>query len=187
MPKPPSPVRHDAVAGEVSLSAPDDLVPMGYVAGSFGVHGWLKVVAETEYADSLLDFDCWWLGREGAWRAYRLVEGAIASKHLHVQLEGLGTREAAHALKGSTIAVPRSLLPEPGEGEYYWADLIGMAVCNRAGEKLGDVRSLMNTGAHDVLVVSDGAHERLIPFVGPVVDGVNTVDRVILVDWGLDY
>ncbi|MBV8466514.1 MAG: ribosome maturation factor RimM [Burkholderiales bacterium] len=178
-----------ARTGQAASAAevPQDLVPMGFVAGAFGIRGWIKVVADTEFADSLLDYETWWLGRDGDWRAYRVEEGNAQPKQVNAKLEGLADRDLAFALKGCTVAVPRSLMPEEEEGEYYWADLMGMAVVNRQGEALGAVADLMSTGANDVLVVKDATVERLIPFVGPVVDEVDKVQRVIRVDWGLDY
>ncbi|MDN3576809.1 ribosome maturation factor RimM [Chitinimonas viridis] len=166
---------------------PADLVPMGFVAGAFGIRGWVKVVSDTEYADSLFDYDTWWLGRNGNWRAYRVEEGNRQPKNLSAKLEGVTDRDVAHGFKGMTVAIPRSAMPPADEGEYYWADLIGLAVVNLQGESLGKVDNLLSTGANDVLVVKDGQAERLIPFVGPVIDSVDQVAGVIKVDWGLDY
>ncbi|GAB3268905.1 ribosome maturation factor RimM [Chitinimonas naiadis] len=160
---------------------------MGFVAGAFGIRGWVKVVADTQYADSLLDYDTWWLGRNGDWRAYKVEESQSQPKALNVRLAGIDDRDVAFAMKGMTIAVPRSQMPDADEGEYYWADLIGLAVVNLQGESLGVVDSLLSTGANDVLVVKDGQTERLLPFVGAVIVEVDQSARVIKVDWGLDY
>ncbi|QDQ26345.1 ribosome maturation factor RimM [Chitinimonas arctica] len=166
---------------------PADLVPMGFVAGAFGIRGWVKVVADTQYADSLFDYKTWWLGRDGNWRAYQVEEGNSQPKSLSAKLTGVADRDIAFALKGMTVAVPRSEMPPAEEGEYYWADLIGLAVVNLQGESLGAVDELLSTGANDVLVVKDGKTERLIPFIGPVVLDIDQTARVIKVDWGLDY
>ncbi|GHD69575.1 ribosome maturation factor RimM [Jeongeupia chitinilytica] len=160
---------------------------MGYVSGAFGIRGWLNVVADTEFADSLLDYETWWLKRNGEWHAYVLEEGAVHTKKLAAKLVGVDDRDAAFALKSCEVAVPRSLMPAADEGEYYWADLVGMTVVNTAAESLGVVDKLFATGANDVLVVRDGETERLLPFVAPVVLKVDTEARSITVDWGLDY
>ncbi|TJZ73118.1 ribosome maturation factor RimM [Chitiniphilus eburneus] len=160
---------------------------MGYVSGAFGIRGWINVVADTEFVDSLMDYDTWWVGQPGQWRAYVMAEGQVQPKKLAAKLEGVDDREGAVALKGALIAVPRSAMPEPEEGEYYWADLVGHAVVNTQGEKLGVVARLFETGANDVLVVQDGPTERLLPFVKQVVLKVDMDARSIEVDWGLDY
>ncbi|WP_269531206.1 ribosome maturation factor RimM [Chitinimonas sp. BJYL2] len=170
-----------------SAGTPADLVPMGFVAGAFGIRGWVKVVADTEHADSLLDYDTWWLGRNGVWQQYAVKDAAVHPKHLSAQLEGVDDRDRAFALKGMTIAIPRSAMPQAEDGEYYWADLIGLAVFNVQGESLGTVDNLLSTGANDVLVIKSADAERLVPFVKAVVLDVDLTARSIRVDWGLDY
>lgn len=171
-----------------ALSAvPDDLVTMGFVSGAFGIRGWINVVADTELADSLFDYDTWWLGRDGQWRAYVFEDGQVQPKKLAAKLEGVDDRDMAFALKGCQVAIPRSRMPAAGDDEYYWADLVGLAVVNTAGEALGMVERLFETGANDVLVVKDGDTERLLPFVAQVVLKVELEARTITVDWGLDY
>ena len=104
----------------------------------------------------------------------------------------IADRTAAEALKGVRVFVSRAEFPQAAEGEYYWIDLIGLAVVNREGEALGTVDSLLDTGPHSVLRVTFDAGagapgERLIPFVDAYVDEVDLPGRRIVVDWGLDY
>jgi 16S rRNA processing protein RimM len=75
----------------------------------------------------------------------------------------------------------------PAQDEYYWADLIGLEVVNLQDQPLGRVTSLIETGANQVLVVSDGERERLLPFVEQVVGKVDVPGGVIRADWGLDW
>ena len=108
----------------------------------------------------------------------------------------LGDRDAARALRGARVFVPRSSFPTAADDEFYWVDLIGAEVVNRDGQSLGRVTALIDTGPHSVLCVrradaapdeSDTSAERLIPFVSAYVDRVDTSGRRIEVDWGLDY
>ena len=99
-------------------------------------------------------------------------------------------RDAAQALRDSEVHVPRSVLPPPTEGEFYWVDLEGMAVETVDGVALGVVSHLFATGANDVVVVHDGAEgrERMIPFVRP--DFVRDIDfesGMITVDWDPEF
>ncbi|WP_308444087.1 ribosome maturation factor RimM [Deefgea salmonis] len=174
-------------ASHSATEIPNDLVSMGYVNGAFGIQGWISLVADTEHADSLLDYKVWWLGRNGVFRAYNVVDSHVQPKKLGAKLEGVNDRDAAFALKGCEISIPRSSMPAAGEGEYYWADLIGLAVFNEQGERLGVIEKLFETGANDVIVVKDETTERLVPFVGHVVLDVNLETRLMRVDWGLDY
>jgi 16S rRNA processing protein RimM len=104
-------------------------------------------------------------------------------------------RDAAEALKGVRIFVSRASFPAPDPDEFYWVDLIGLAVSNREGVALGEVVGLIDTGPHCVLRVEPPADEarapeageRLIPFVDAYVDSVDIAGGRIVVDWGTDY
>lgn len=164
------------------------MVIMGRIAAAYGIRGWIKVQPFTEYSDSLLDYRTWWLGHEqGPWREVEVSEGEVHGKTLVAQLPDCPDRTAAEKLKGLLIAVPRDSLPKQGKDEYYWTDLIGMTVVNEAGETLGTVANLLETGANDVLVVQGAGGEILIPFVAPVVGKVDAKGRTIRVDWSADY
>ncbi|OGS87641.1 MAG: ribosome maturation factor RimM [Gallionellales bacterium GWA2_59_43] len=164
------------------------MVIMGRVASAHGIRGWVKIQPFTEYLDSLLDYDIWWLGQEqGPWREVKVEQHEVHNKTLAALLAGCPDRNAAERLKGQLIAVPRSQLPEQDEDEYYWSDLIGMSVVNEAGEHLGVVANLLETGANDVLTVKGDSGEILIPFVDSVVKQVDTANRIIRVDWSADY
>lgn len=107
--------------------------------------------------------------------------------------DGLEDRNAAEALKGARVYVSRSAFPTPDEDEFYWVDLIGLDVVNKAGEALGKVVDLLDTGPNSVLrlegeVGEDGKPvERMIPFVSAYIVSVSLADRRIVADWGLDY
>ena len=164
------------------------MVIMGRIAAAHGIRGLVKIQPYTEYLDSLLDYRTWWLGHEqGPWREVEAQQCEVHSKTLVAQLPGCPDRNAAEKLKGLLIAVPRSSLPKQGEGEYYWSDLIGLAVVNEAGVPLGTVANVLETGANDVLCVSGGNGEILIPFVASTIRQVDVQNRIIRVDWSADY
>ena len=159
---------------------------MGHVSAPFGVRGWIKVRPYTEMLDSLLDYPVWWLGKEGAWREYKVLEADVPSKGLIASLEGSNGREMAEMLQGSQVALPREQLPKAQDNEYYWSDLIGLNVINAQGVVLGTVSELLGTGANDVLVIQ-GDRERLVPFVNPLVLEVDLAKGLITLDWDADY
>ena len=164
------------------------MVIMGRVASAFGIRGWVKIQPFSEYVDSLLDYEVWYLGQEqGPWRETKVTQVEARDKTLAAQFPGCMDRNAAEKLKGMLIAVPRSSLPVQEEDEYYWADLIGLAVVNGAGEILGVVGELLETGANDVLVVKGSGPDILIPFLSSVIGEVDMKARTIRVDWSADY
>ncbi len=162
-------------------------VAMGYIKGAFGIKGWLKIAASTEYTDSLLDYSEWQLSKDGKTRQVSLESGQVHNGELQVKLVGVDDRDSAHALRGYTIEIPREQFAETEDDEYYWTDLIGMTVVNREEQTLGTVANLMQTGAHDVLVVSGEHGQKLIPFVSQYIDQVDTQAKQIRADWGIDY
>jgi 16S rRNA processing protein RimM len=91
------------------------------------------------------------------------------------------------------IRISKSALPALEQDEVYWHQLEGLKVVNGAGELLGVVDHLMETGANDVLVVrhcddSTDDRERLIPFVeGETIEEIEIAEGRILVNWDKDY
>ena len=152
---------------------------MGRVAGSYGVRGWIKV--ERPQA-GLAGCGEWWIGGEP-----RAVEETKAhSGSLLARLAGIGSREAARKLRGSTVCVRRESLPDPEAGHYYLADLIGLEVVNEKGVALGTVKSWTFNGAQDVMEVA-GDRARLIPWIPTVVRDVDLKEKQIHVEWGADW
>jgi 16S rRNA processing protein RimM len=166
--------------------SPEDMMVMGRISAPYAVRGWIKIQPQTAYLDSLLDYPVWYLGRQGKWQSFRLLEGKVHTQYLLAHLDGMDDRDAAEAVMGMEIAVRRADMPEAEDGEYYWDDLIGLEVVNSEGAALGQVSGLLETGAHDVLQVK-GERERLIPFVDAYVREVDLEGGRIVVDWGLDY
>ena len=154
---------------------------MGRIMAPFGVKGWVKVRPYTAALDSLLDYPVWWLGGADG-QAVAVLEARMHGTALIAHLQDVDDREAALALRGSEVAVEKAALPAPAAEEYYWHDLIGLAVVNQAGVSLGRVVGLLETGAKDVLVVK-GERERLIPFVDDYVKVVDLAGGTITVAW----
>jgi 16S rRNA processing protein RimM len=122
------------------------------------------------------------------------------------RLMGVAGRDAAEALKGAVVQIARSHFPALSDEEFYWVDLIGLAVENQQGEALGVVSDLMDNGAHPILRIeplvaaiaidaagadTDAAKSKvaeiLIPYVDQFVKSVSLAEKKIVVDWGLDY
>jgi len=164
---------------------------MGRVAGRFGVRGWVRVTPWSEDPAALLGHPVWWLRRPCTGEDWQQMEVVSARPHtasLVAELRGVASREAAMALRGFEIGLPRDALAAPGKEQHYWFDLEGMEVVNRAGLPLGRVSEVTAHGAHAILhVVAAGAAERLIPFVPAYIDCVDADARRIDVDWEPDY
>lgn len=163
-------------------------VGLGRISGIYGVRGWVKIFSYTQPRERILDYPIWHLAADESQdaepaAATRLESGRLHGKGIVAKLAGIEDRDAAAALIGTGIFVPREALPDAAPGEYYWADLEGLEVCDTHGQSLGVVDHLLETGAHDVMVLAGGAN-RLIPFVPEtVVLRVDLERGVITVDW----
>jgi 16S rRNA processing protein RimM len=166
------------------------MVVMGRVTAPFGVKGWVRIYPLSAQVTSLLEYPVWWLGRDGKWQETAVVAARAHGGSLVAQIAGAEDRDAAAALKGTEIAVPRAQLPATAADEYYWADMIGLRVLNAEGYEFGRVARIVQTGANDVLAVrGEGADKRetLIPFIAGAIEQVDLASGVIRVDWGKDY
>jgi len=153
------------------------MIAFGRVAGSYGVRGWIKVAVDDP--ELLAAQPAWWLeGVERKVEATKIHSGTLLAK-----LEGIESPESARKFKGRAVQIPR---PEPGEGRYYWDDLVGLEVVNTQGQVLGVVKGMFSNGAHDVAELS-GDRTRLLPWVPVVVKKVDLPERRVEVEWGADW
>ena len=178
---------------------PDDAVEVGRVQDAWGIKGWFKVQPYSASPEALFSSKRWFLLPPA--RGARHFDGPqrlpVRQVKAHgdavvASAQGVDDRDAADLLKGARIFIARSSFPTPAEGEDYWVDLIGLAVFNREGVPLGQVRELLPAGPQTTLALAfEGAdgkpQERLIPFVSAYVDEVDLAAGRITVDWQPDY
>lgn len=179
-------------------------IPLGHITGVSGLKGWVKVHSDTHPRENIVAYRDWWLEQSGQWRQVKVLEGRPQGKTIVASIDGVSDPEQANALIGARISVDRDALPALGKGEYYWTDLIGMQVHTADGVHIGTAIRLFETGANDVLVVSDEresmagsvvdspaagtSKEVLVPWLVPdVISEVNMDERVITVDWDPDF
>ena len=157
------------------------LVPLGYISGIHGTKGWFKVHSFTRPREAILEYQPWLLGKKQ--KPVRIEGGRQQGKTIVASLPEIDDRDKARELVGLNIAIFRKQLPVPDDGSYYWTDLVGLAVETKNGVELGRIVKMMETGAHDVMVVR-GDRERLIPFVpGQIVIKVDLEAGELIVDW----
>jgi 16S rRNA processing protein RimM len=175
------------------VKLPDDLVQVGFVFGAYGVAGGIRVRPFSDDADALLHAKTWWLDKPSL-RAVEVRRAKLHGGDVVTQFDELTDRNHAEALKGAAVYIPRSDFPTLDDGEFYWSDLIGLAVVNLQGESLGVVADMMSNGPQSILRITaeasdaeSAAQERLIPFVDQFIITVDKEAKKITVDWGLDY
>jgi 16S rRNA processing protein RimM len=168
------------------------MIVLGRLVAPYGVRGWFKLHPFADDPAAWCGLSQWWLAADpelasDTWQAHKLEAVREHGKGLIAKLVGVDDRSAAEALQGAYVGVPRDAMPETSEDEFYWDDLVGLEVLNDKGESLGKVSSIISAAANDVLVVQDGEAERLLPFVGNVVQEVDAAAGVIRVAWERDW
>jgi 16S rRNA processing protein RimM len=158
----------------------DDLVCLGALAGAWGVQGAVRLKSFCGAPEAIADYAPLLTedGRSFGVTLIRPLQGAFAAR-----LTGVSTREAAEALKGLRLYVPRARFPDLDEDEYYHADLIGLEARDPGGEVLGKVHAVYDHGAGDVIEIArPGRPELLVPFTRLAVPTVDLAAGRIVVD-----
>ena len=162
-------------------------ISVGKISGVFGVKGGIKIFSFTDPRENVLTYSPWMLKKGNEVKEVKLQNGQRQGKSIVASLEGITDRDQAAELIGWEILIDKHQLPKADAGEYYWRDLIGLNVVTQQGVELGIVKSMMETGANDVLVVL-GDRERLIPYVQEqVIVNVDLKEQKITVDWDSEF
>jgi 16S rRNA processing protein RimM len=144
------------------------------LAAVIGAHGVAGEVRLKVFADDLTPFKSFNHGALTLKSLRSTPQGAIA------RFAEVADRNAAEALRGTELTVPRSALPSLGEGEYYHADLIGLPAVSDAGEPLGRVVLVENFGAGDVLEIERPDGKRFMVPMRPEAVPEWDADRLVV-------
>ena len=144
------------------VTAEGKRVALAAVAGAHGIKGELRLKLFAEGLDSLKRQDKVYLG--GVER--KLVSAREGGKFAVARIEGVGDRSAAEALRGQLIEIDRDALPALEEGEYYYSDLVGLAVVDTEGNAVGTVVEVANYGASDIVEIEKSGGKRfMVPLI----------------------
>ncbi len=142
------------------------------VAAAHGVRGAFKVKSFTEQPEDVAAYGPVF-DREGQ-RLFTLDIIGPAKGGVIVKVEGVDDRDAADALRGTELFVPRTALPDPDDDEFYYSDLEGLDVFEADGNHFGTVKRVVNHGAGDLIEITDGKGSlHILPFdqaTVPVID-----------------
>ena len=183
-----------------SSSLSRNFLTLAHIVGVYGIKGWVRLRVRLDDPSLLLSLPGLTLAvapdTARSARQSVVVEALQGHGKGHIaRLSGITDRTQAKALKGLEIQVAAAHFPAAGDHEVYWRDLEGLEVwCTEDGSRslLGRVKTLLETGANDVLVVApcEGSiddREHLIPWVpGEVVTDIALTDRRIEVNWYVD-
>ena len=163
---------------------------VGRIGAPHGVRGWSLLVSLTDPPENLLSYEPLWLDGPDGWQPLAEVAFQRRGEKLLIRCGTHEDRTVAEALRGRQLGLEEADLPAPAADEFYWRDLIGLQAIAPGGESLGRVLRLLETGAHDVLVIEpvtadepSAAEEVLVPFVPEFTGRVDLEAGTIEVDW----
>jgi 16S rRNA processing protein RimM len=149
-----------------------EMVCVGAIAGGHGLAGVVKIKPFTAQPEDVVAYGA--VADEAGTRSFDIKLVGENKGTVLARMSGVGDRTAADALKGVRLYVPRTALPEPDEGEFYHADLVGLSVIDQGGETLGKVHAMHDFGAGDLLEMQlEDGRLVMLPFTQ---DCVPTVD-----------
>ena len=164
------------------MPSPEDRVLLGEIVGVHGVQGQVRVRTHTGDPLDIVAYGPLTAepgGRKLVLKDLREAKGGVVI----AKVPGVADRNAAEALKGLRLYVPRSALPAPEEEEFYHADLEGLRAELAQGAVLGRVRRVVNYGGSDMLEIDrEGGGSVLVPFTRAIVPLVDVLGGRVVVD-----
>jgi 16S rRNA processing protein RimM len=162
---------------------PDDQVLVARIGAAHGVKGEVRLQS---YTQDPMDVAKYTPLAAADGRTFAVLDARpvpSSANVLVVRFAGVADRNAAEALTGLELSVPRSVLGEAGEDEFFHADLIGLAAVGRDGVPLGTVIAVQNYGAGDLLEIAP-AHGNtvLVPFTSAAVPEVDVAGGRVVVE-----
>ncbi|MEN8832157.1 MAG: ribosome maturation factor RimM [Pacificibacter sp.] len=160
----------------------DTRIIVGAIAGSFGVHGDVRLKSFCADPADIADYTP--LYTEDGSRSFEVTLVGSIKNGFSVRLSGVNSKEDADALKGVTLFADRDQLPSLPSDEFYYADLVGLEVFDTGGTKLGVVNLVVDHGAGDLLEIHDPALKGpvLLPFTKAAVPTVDLAAKRIIAD-----
>lgn len=162
-------------------SAGKAMVCVAQVGAAHGVRGAFRVRCFTEAPENVAAYGPLCDAQGNELFALRILGAAKGG--LIASVDGIKDRDAAEALRGARLYVPRSRLPAPDEDEFYHEDLVGLVARDEAGQSVGKVTAVLNFGAGDILeITAEGGETKLVPFTReavPVLDFTSGFVQVV--------
>jgi 16S rRNA processing protein RimM len=158
------------------------LITIGKARKTFGVKGEIKIEPMTDHPERFNDLRRVYLtSPHGEEKACVVTSVRYMNGEPVLLLEGYDTPEKARVLNGWLVQIPREEAVPLPEGQYYWFELIGMEVESDAGEKLGTIIDIFETGSNDVYVMKAGKKEIYLPATREVIRQIDrTAKRMVI-------
>ena len=162
----------------------ENFVPLGRVGAPFGILGWNHFVLYADSPKMWLQMPIWWLGdSRNGFKEIAQKKLEMRNKKWIVHIQNAQNRNVATLFEGLLLGAPLCQLPQLGNDEFYWEELVGMQVVLPNKDILGNVAELIESPANAVLVVKNNQKTHLLPFVKSVILSVSRSEKKITAEW----
>ena len=161
----------------------EERVAVGKVVRAHGIRGIIAVSLLTDFPERFRKLERVAVERDNrlvGWFGIKHVE--IMPEVVRVSLEGVNDRDAAQALKGCYLSVPRGETVELDEHSAYEYDLVGCDIYDNGGTRIGTVSRVERYPANDVLIVETDTARLMVPAIRSIIRNVDLERRKIIAD-----
>jgi 16S rRNA processing protein RimM len=158
-----------------------DLVAVGKVVGVFGSKGSLRVSILTDFPSRIPRLKSVYLAG-GDTKLYQVVAFKRHGRGYNLTVSGVDTREQARALVGSYVSIPEEELEQLPQGTYYGFQVVGSTAVFPDGEKIGEIKDILELPGNDVLVIDRKGEEVLVPLVEAFVKEIDVKEKRVVIE-----
>ena len=160
-----------------------EFIAYGKVLKPHGLSGEVKVLPYSGDTDSFKNFSSLYISKENENPPKLSISRSRKHKNtVIVKLESIDSIDDAEPLKGLTVFIDKSELPEKDDDEYYWFELIGLEVLDTDNNSIGKVKEIIDNTAQPILVIQSNSEEYLVPLVDKFVEVIDLENSKIIVN-----
>lgn len=171
----------------------NNLIIIGKFSIPYGIKGWIKLISFSEKKENIFFYKPLYIKNNTIIKKISIKNWEKKCNIFIVKIKNFDSRNEVDILKKKEILIKNESLPKL-KNEYYWNDIINCKVLNKKNKYLGVVKKILETGSNDVLIIQKNIYnksniqnqEKMIPFIyKKIIKNVDTVNKIIMVDWNI--
>ena len=163
-------------------SSSSDCFYLGKIVRKHGYKGDLVLKLDTDVPESYAELESLFLEMGGTMVPFFIELSLFQGQFIRVKFEGVDSEEEAEKLLRKEAYLPLECLPELGEGQFYYHEIVGYRVVDKVCGEIGVIKSVNDSSAQALFVIDNGGVEILLPMVDDFIDKVDKVNGVIYVN-----
>ncbi|MSQ47722.1 MAG: 16S rRNA processing protein RimM [Deltaproteobacteria bacterium] len=161
----------------------DSLIPLGRLVNTHGIRGDVRLLPHSFPCRTLYPgLTVFLQDAQGQLFTHKVVGARPRAPFVILTLDGVDSIDRAETLRDMTVAVEETVLPPLEDGEFYYYQVIGLAVRTTAGTDIGEITQVFFSGGHDIWVVRQGEKEYLIPVIEDIVRSIDIPGKQAIIE-----